>query len=256
MYRRDAPTPEVRGPWSRRVKLDSMLVSVVVDQFAGDAESRRDRRQVMRGEEFGVGDFVRFDADLARFVLCGVSDHKRVREGPGLAAEVLDAVHFDADLFLDLPVHGLFQRLAGLDKAGDEGVHAGALANASGQENIVAALDKDDDHRGYTRIGDQSTVRAALGPLCFEVMALVSALTADLVAPVPVDDHGRATCYQPRALIERAERSPQLLEGERQRVRRRFVDFNRKGRPAVKLAHVVRSQDQVTDLTSSSKIGR
>ena len=49
-------------------------------------------------------------------------NHQRIGERPGLAAEIADIADVNAHFLKDLALGALFQRLTGLDKAGDYAV--------------------------------------------------------------------------------------------------------------------------------------
>src|SRR5690606_22362159 len=100
-----------------RLLLSAELGQPRVDQAASDADARREERQRVGREERRLRDLDAVDPDLAARVLGGEADHERVREGPGLAAEVAHVRDLDADLFADLARDGLFERLAGLHEA-------------------------------------------------------------------------------------------------------------------------------------------
>src|SRR5688572_10869660 len=111
-----------------------MAGEVIVDQLAGDAEPGRDERQVVEAEPAGVLDLGGVDPHLAAGVPGHEADHQRVGEGPRLAAEVAYVADLDPDLLPDLPRHGLFERLPGLDEAGDGAVDPGHEVGRAGEE--------------------------------------------------------------------------------------------------------------------------
>src|SRR4051794_27234231 len=92
----------------------------VVNQAAGDADARRDVGEFIDAEPVGSSELARVDGDLARSPLRAEAEHQRVREGPGLAAEILDVGDLDPHLLADLAAHRRLQRLPRLDEAGQD----------------------------------------------------------------------------------------------------------------------------------------
>ena len=72
--------------------------------------------------------------------------HELAREGPVLAAHVVDVLHVDPDLFLDLARDAALERLAVVHEARDERVAAGRPLRLAGEEHAIAVA-HDDDHR-------------------------------------------------------------------------------------------------------------
>jgi hypothetical protein len=70
-----------------------------------------------------------------------------MRKGPRLTAEVLNILHCQTDLLLDLPHHSPFEWFTRLYKPGENAIHARKKVARSGKQKFVVALDKNDDCR-------------------------------------------------------------------------------------------------------------
>ena len=126
---------------------------------------RGDRRQGVGRVPAGLADLVRVDPDLALRVLGREGDHERVREGPGLAAEVADGLHPHADLFEHLPPHALLEGLPGLDKPGQHAEKPGRETVRVRQQQPAVPHDRHDDRRRHARVIDEAAAGAELGAL-------------------------------------------------------------------------------------------
>ncbi|EEF25798.1 conserved hypothetical protein, partial [Ricinus communis] len=76
---------------------------------------------VVRPEPARLGQLVGVDADLAARIISGERDHQRVRERPGLAAEVAQLAHLQAHFLVHLAVYRLLDRFARLQETGQRG---------------------------------------------------------------------------------------------------------------------------------------
>ncbi len=134
------------------------------DQPVRDAHGGWDLRQGVPGEPAGLEDLIGVRIEFTSGVFCGEGNHQGIREGPGLAAEVAEVLHCEADLFLNLTVDGCFQVLPWLHKArqyAEEGVSVVAIA---GQQDPVAVHHRHDDC--WADLGEKELTagRAGLGP--------------------------------------------------------------------------------------------
>ncbi len=77
---------------------------------------------VLWPEPARIIDFVCLDTQFPARILGGISHHQRMRERPGLAAEILDIVHAQPHFFHDLAVNGFFQVFSRLHKTSQGGV--------------------------------------------------------------------------------------------------------------------------------------
>ena len=127
--------------------LKAAAANEVVDQGAGDREARRQAGQAVDPEPAGVLDLRLLRADLSRVPVGHEADHQRVRERPGLAAEVADVPHLDPHLLAHLAGDRLLQRLARLDETGERAVDAGGEVGGAGEQELLPALDAHDHGR-------------------------------------------------------------------------------------------------------------
>src|SRR5262249_43542320 len=88
------------------------LRGVVLEDEAGDGVAGRAHGELALGEPARVLELLTIDRDVAADVARDEADHELAGERPVLAADVLDVVDVDADLFLDLAPHRALQRLA------------------------------------------------------------------------------------------------------------------------------------------------
>src|SRR5699024_4377395 len=76
------------------------------------------RGEPLRAHTTRLGDLVLLEGELCGVRRPGaVSEHQRAREGPGLAAHVLDLLDGDPDLLGDLAGHRVLEALARLDES-------------------------------------------------------------------------------------------------------------------------------------------
>ncbi len=108
--------------WQRARVLGS-LVEPAVDQPPSDRDGGRDERQLGPAEPTSVEDLRLVHGDVTARPRGAEADHERMREGPRLAADVAKPADAHPDLFADLSVHGLLERLAGLNEAREAAVH-------------------------------------------------------------------------------------------------------------------------------------
>ncbi len=96
----------------------------VVDEPAGDAHARRDRRQVVvartTARRRSRSRRARSSPPAYRALKPSISE---CGNGHGWLAQYAHVVDLDADLLEDLAMHCLFERLARLDEAGETAVH-------------------------------------------------------------------------------------------------------------------------------------
>src|SRR5690606_1785168 len=116
-----------RRAGERRSGLGGAAVPVV-DQGAAhrggagqlDLVGRERGGELLAAEPARLGDLLVLEGELAGLRRPGaVAEHERAREGPGLAAHVLDLGDGHAHLLGDLAGDGVLEALAGLDEAGE-----------------------------------------------------------------------------------------------------------------------------------------
>src|SRR5262245_35418332 len=86
---------------------------------AGRFVAYQDPPDLAAGEPATVLELGTVEADILVERLAETADHQRIGERPGLAGVVSDAADADACLLESLAPHGPFDRLAGLDEAGE-----------------------------------------------------------------------------------------------------------------------------------------
>src|SRR5208283_104986 len=107
---------------------------------------------------------------------------------PGLAGEVADVLHLDSRFLPDLAGDTLFQRLAGLDEAGQDAVQGGRETAGARQKN-ASSTDDGDDHGGrYPRIAEVAAGGALQGPLAWFQRRRAAARAAEPMRAVPLGD--------------------------------------------------------------------
>ena len=99
---------------------------------------------------------------LAAGVAAREAEHERAREGPRLRGDVARVGDLDARLLEHLARHGLLERLARLDEAGQRAVAAGRPGRLAAEQDAVAVDDEHDHHR----VGARVVVGAAGGAAC------------------------------------------------------------------------------------------
>src|SRR5579862_3277440 len=134
-----------------------------------------------------------------------------MRERPRLASEVTQVTYFDPDLFPYLPVDGLLQCLAGLDEAGQAGVHRSRKPGVAGQQGSPVGPLHEHYHRwGQARISDQPTPRAAAGSFGWHRLCRLSATPAELMGAVPGHYLHRPAGDGPDLFLHLAPQLPQV----------------------------------------------
>src|SRR5258708_4650057 len=111
-----------------------------------------------------------------------------MRKRPGLATEVADVEHLQADLLAHLAGHGFFERLARFDKSSqntEEAIGEGLVAR---QEQLIATPNQHDHSRAEARKAEQAAVRAQLRPLRGSMHRRLTAPTAEAMRLVPQQD--------------------------------------------------------------------
>src|SRR4051812_44673009 len=99
-----------RHPRSRLVDDEPATLGPIVDEATRNAELGRDLGQVVAPIPASLSQLTVAKGNLASKVICPETDHDRVRERPGLAAEVVDVSKLDTDLFAHLAADGILQR--------------------------------------------------------------------------------------------------------------------------------------------------
>ncbi len=145
-------------------------------------------------EEAGVLDLVRRADDVAGLVFGLEAQHQRMRKRPGLAREVAHVAHAQRHFLGDLAVDRLLGRFAGVHEARQRAVEAGREVVGTAEQDLVAALHRDDHHRRHARI-----VLAAAGGIGAAPHLGVARLhrrrtagAAELVRAVPFEQFQRA----------------------------------------------------------------
>ena len=97
----------------------------VIDERPGYAESWRQVREVVPVEPCGTLDLDAVQGNFSALVIGNEREHEWSRERPRFTCKVPEILDRDSRLLTDLAVCGIFDRLAGLDKSGDEAAPAG-----------------------------------------------------------------------------------------------------------------------------------
>src|SRR5262245_48719748 len=138
-----------------------------------------------------LGELLGIDRDLLGQRLGQKADHQARRKRPGLRRQVAHAPAADARLFAHLAAHGLLERLARLDEAG-EAREPGARPPPVAAEQAAPAVDREHDHHGIgTREVRGLAVRAASHPTGRCDPGRRAALGAEAVPGVPVEERAR-----------------------------------------------------------------
>src|SRR5262252_8503415 len=168
------------------------------DDVVGDGHGRRrgqaagmtpqqHARDLLAVEPAGVVELRAVDDDLARERLGMTADHQRGRKGPGLRGEITHASANDAGLFARFPPHGVFDRFAGLDEAGEARPHAG-LETVGAAEHAALARDRKHDHdRIRAREMLRAAGRAIASPAGFDEIGRGPAIRAKAMTSMPVE---------------------------------------------------------------------
>ena len=106
---------------------------------------------------------------------------------PRLAAEVTDVSHPQTDFFAYLPADTFLQSFPRFNESSQDAVKTGANPRRAGQKNLVGIKDRDDNCRRHPRVVDEAAGRANLGAFILGVPGHVSAASAELVGPRPVN---------------------------------------------------------------------
>jgi len=154
-----------------------------LNKLPGNADGRRDFRQVVPGKPIGVGELHVVYCNLTTCVNRCETDHQGIRKRPGLTAEIADLSHGDAGLLPDLPLHTGFEVLARLNESGQHTVEGPPKSFVAGQQNTLAPSDGDNDSRRKPGIIDQTALRADQCPfVCLDFGALSTASTVSMDA--------------------------------------------------------------------------
>ena len=133
-----------------------------------------------------------------------------MRERPRLARPVADVVDAHPDLFTDLAVHGLLERLARLDEPGDAAVHRNRERPAPRQQRVaIVAFDERDDGRRQSRECQQRAVGTATSAFAQGLLGRAAAPAAESVGAVPFDQLHRPPGDSEHELFDLAVQSHQ-----------------------------------------------
>lgn len=118
-----------------------------------------------------------------------------MRERPGLAADVVDIAHRDADFFERLAHDCFFQGLAGLDESRKTRIHRLLPLHAAGEQRLfvvtLASGDEGDDGGRQSRKCRQTTRRATHGAFVFLSLRGFATAPAEAVGSGPLHQlHG------------------------------------------------------------------
>src|SRR5262249_30699479 len=116
----------------------------------------------------------------------------------------------DPGLLEDLAGHGLLERFADLDEAGERAVEAPREPGVSRQERLAAAVDEHDDRGADARIGVEAALRAMHEALAGHALGGRGAAAAEAMRVGPVDDLRGARRHRERRLAEDAVERAQL----------------------------------------------
>jgi hypothetical protein len=153
----------------------------------------REVGQRAAGEPASVVQLVAVDDDITAGVGGDEADHHLAREGPVLAADVVDVLHVHADLFLDLARHAALQRLAVVHEAGDERVAAGGPVGLAREQHAVAVAHEHDGGRVQVGVVLVTAARALLAPLVLDARGGRAAARAVAAGRFPPERlHGHA----------------------------------------------------------------
>src|SRR5713101_8279453 len=111
----------------------SRWIRVVPHDVAGDAVTRGTIGQGVAGEPARVLQLRVIHAELAARIGRHEAQHDLAREGPVLAAHVVDVLDVHAHLFLDFAGHAALERLPVFHEARHEGVAAGRPLRLAGE---------------------------------------------------------------------------------------------------------------------------
>src|SRR5712691_1713786 len=165
---------------------------VILDDEPRDRVPRRPDGQRVAREPARVLQLLAVDGDLAARVLRDEADHELAREGPVLAADVLDLLHVHADFFLHLAGDGALQRFAVVDEPGDERVAPGRPDGLAGQQHALAVANEHDDARVQMWVVLVAALRAASAPLALDAgrgLAAARTVTAGRLPPERLHGH-------------------------------------------------------------------
>src|SRR5829696_615803 len=200
---------------------------------AGDANSWREQRQVVEAVPAGVLYLLGLAyLQLAAGVFGDKADHERVRERPGLAAEVTHLPHLDPDLLAHLAPYRLLDGFPRLHETRQGAVHPHRKMWRTRQQQLVAPPYEHDGRRAETRLVDHPAARAAPGHLVLHVDGPRRAAPAKLVGPVPLDDLPRPP-RDPEKVLVRVPKTAQVPKHVPLRRPRIRVDVRRETPPPV-----------------------
>src|SRR5262245_17560846 len=182
------------------------LRGVVLEDEAGDGVAGGAHGELARAASACVLELLTINCDVSADVARDEADHELAGKRPVLAADVLDVVDVNADLFLDLTPHRALQRFAVVDEAGDERVAAGRPLRLAREQAAVAVPDENDDGGMQVRIVLVAALRAPLAPFTRDPLGALAAARAMAARALPPQRlHGHAAereqiVGQPRAL--------------------------------------------------------
>jgi hypothetical protein len=142
-----------------------------------------------------------------------------VGEGPRLAAEVARVRDLDAGLLPHLAGEGLFERLAGLDEAGEGAEEGRGELRRVSEERLVAAADEDDDGWGDPGIDGERAGGAAPAVLAGQALGRRAAGAAEAVRALEVEQLRGAARELPQLLGQPPEEPAQTAGFEVRRER-------------------------------------
>src|SRR5690606_37839041 len=169
------------------------------------------------------------DPDLAPGVLRGEGDHQRVREGPGLAPEIVDPPYLDPDLLHHLSSDGLLQRFAGLDESREHAVDAGLEVGGAAEQDLTLSSYGDDHRWVEARIVERAAAGALLGQLVPARQGRLAAAATKTVSPVPLQEL-RGSSEQAKELV--GDPAIELAEPVLRQTRRHLLRSGEVHRPA------------------------